>query len=330
MSLRERVQELRAEIETDKLTREQGEGLISTVPSGFRAEGQFSDRTFLYIKSFSGDDGSRPIAGGIVFWNSPSVELFDGNIPIPTNQLKAGKNYTIEVNIDNGGDLEAASCIVDLFICDPALGFVFASAKQIGIQHVEAQPHKSTKVYFNLLAGPEHIGHRCLFARVYSFSTRDFPAKADAFETVNDRHIGQQNLSIVTEGELMKIDFSIFIHLHVLVSLTRRNELLPTFERFEMVRMLKAVDRAAKEDFQVMEAKDTITEDTTPAKKDQPLIRIPKGLGKPGGTEKMAPKTDLKVSRINIDKSLIEKTKLVPAKATNQWKFDRAAVPTAV
>jgi hypothetical protein len=57
---------------------------------------------------------------------------------------------------------------------------------------------------------PEEAGHKCFFARTFSFSPLDKPHDVFALDPVNDRHTGQKNLHIVAQGAAYK--FSL-IHL---------------------------------------------------------------------------------------------------------------------
>ena len=50
-------------------------------------------------------------------------------------------------------------------------------------------------------------GHRCLFARVFSFSPLDLPLDDYALSPVPDRHIAQLNLNIVANGDKLLLDW---------------------------------------------------------------------------------------------------------------------------
>lgn len=224
--------------------------------------GPFRDSTFLFIKAVVGDAGERPLPAGTVFWNSPHIELYEGANPIPTNQLKAGQNYRVEVTITNSGDLEAPSCSVDLFICNPTLGFNVAAGRLIGLQSAEVGPHDAAKVVFDFKATATDIGHRCLFARVSSVSTKDYPADASAFNTVDDRHIGQQNLSIVKQGEMLLIDVAPLLQADFEISLVRSNTLFKEFKRYSVLKNQKSINKGLSADFKLLEIKEPqISED---------------------------------------------------------------------
>lgn len=165
----------------------------------------YRDKTFLYIKGYDSDTGNRPMLTGTVFWMSPDIEIFDGTTPIANNQLVAGKNYQIAVTVRNGGDLPCYSCHVELFICNPSLGFDPIHGTLLGVQTTQVQAQGDTTLSFPIVATSAMIGHRCLFARVFSFVNNDLPSSATTFPVVADRHIGQQNLNIIQQNNFVKV-----------------------------------------------------------------------------------------------------------------------------
>lgn len=163
--------------------------------------GDFKDKTFLYIRATDTDLGARPLPSETVFWNSPDIELYDSlGIQIATNQLELNKNFVIKVLVHNDGDMNCNSCIVELFICNPSIGFDRSHATQIGIQSISISGHSNAMANFNFTPGNTNLGHQCLFARAYSYVSADIPSSADQFNTVLDRHIGQQNISVINQG----------------------------------------------------------------------------------------------------------------------------------
>jgi len=200
----------------------------------------YTDTTFLLIRAFEGDTGARPLAAGSVFWNSPDVELYEGSELIATNQLKQGRAYTVQVNVTNLGDLAAPTCLVDLYICNPSLLLTMANARLLGVQSTHIAPHSTEIVRFGFTASAKDIGHRCLFARAYSTVTRDLPLDADQFDTVADRHIGQQNLSVVKQGELLQVEWSPLLaaNLHLTIEPTAAPA-LPILARLPLGRAVR-------------------------------------------------------------------------------------------
>jgi hypothetical protein len=254
------VRRLRAEAAANRRARRDNP-FISSLDDGGKGREGFHDSTFLYIKAVEADTGQRPIPPGTLFWNSPHVELFDGEVLIPTNQLQAGQDYTIEVTITNGGDLEAPTCSVDLFICNPSLGFNVAAGKLIGVKHAAVGPHGVAGVRFGYTATASDVGHRCLFARVYSVSTRDYPADASALNAVEDRHIGQQNLSVVQQGSALPVDLAPMTREGFTIALVRQNAVRKTLTQFAAVDRLRTVNKGQTAEFRMLEVTDPAVND---------------------------------------------------------------------
>ncbi len=158
--------------------------------------------TFLYIRAYDGDKGIRPIPSGINFWLSPDIELYkEGVLVDTTNPLVSNTNYTVKVTITNDGDLDCYSCTVDLYLCDVSIGFSVNASQNLGVLNARVLAHSTTTVEFPFTTTSTMSGHKCMFARVYSLITNDYPADFVNFITNEDRHIGQQNLNIVKQGE---------------------------------------------------------------------------------------------------------------------------------
>jgi len=163
--------------------------------------GDFKDKTFLYIRATDTDTGNRPLPAGTRYWDSPDIELYDSNNNlIPTNKLNKNESYTINVLVHNDGDMTCNTCTVDLFICDPTIGFNRVNATQIGIQSIIVLGHNTEVASFNFIPTVENLGHQCLFSRAYSYVNGDLPDSGDIFSTSTDRHIGQQNLNVINQG----------------------------------------------------------------------------------------------------------------------------------
>ncbi len=213
MKTKELINKLKSEAERDK------ERFLKSPKNKEMFEGSedkpddFKDKTFLYIRATTTDTGERPIPSGTVFWNSPDVELYDSTgVLIPTNQLDQNKDYTIQVKIHNDGDMSCNTCTVDLFICNPTIGFDRVHATQIGIQSISVMGHNTAIANFSFKPSASDIGHQCLFARAYSYVNGDLPNSGDAFHTRQDRHIGQQNLSVVAQGTQFEFMVAPAIH----------------------------------------------------------------------------------------------------------------------
>lgn len=168
----------------------------------------YEGATFLYIRAYEGDKGIRPIPSGIIFCLSPDIELYkDGVLVDTTNPLVANTAYTVQVTITNDGDLDCHSCTVDLYLCNLSVGFTVNGGQNLGVLNTQVMAHSKTTVEFPFTTTTDMSGHRCMFARVYSLITNDYPADFVNFNTYGDRHIAQQNLNIVKQGE--SFDFNL-------------------------------------------------------------------------------------------------------------------------
>lgn len=168
--------------------------------------GGYNGSTFLYIRAFEGDNGARPIPAGIAFWLSPDIELYQNGLLVDTlNPLVPNTSYSVRVTVTNGGDLDCTNCTVDLYLCEPSIGFRTTGALMIGIDNKRVIAHSTATFEFPFTTTNSMSGHRCMFARAYSLVANDYPADLVNFNTYGDRHIGQQNLNIVKQGE--SLDF---------------------------------------------------------------------------------------------------------------------------
>lgn len=163
--------------------------------------------TYLYIKATDTDDGNRPLSADTVFWLSPDVKLFDElGTRILSTDIKAGSKYTVQVTVSNGGDQDCHTCNTELYLADPLIGFGLGSSVPLGSKTVSVLGHSTTSVAFEYGASNDQIGHKCIFARVYSLTTNDYPMDWVNFLTAQDRHIGQQNLNIIRQNTEAKIN----------------------------------------------------------------------------------------------------------------------------
>jgi hypothetical protein len=170
----------------------------------------FHDSSFLYIRSYDGDIGNRPFSN-IVFWRSPDVTLSPlTNLGAFVTTLNAGETYLVRINLRNRGDIPAPSAKVELFLVTPSLGFSTQFATKITLGNVPSVfvPSLGAATAQFLYTVPADLsGHRCLFARVFSFSPLDLPIDDFALDPRIDRHVAQQNLDIV--GQAMAYSFNL-------------------------------------------------------------------------------------------------------------------------
>ncbi len=175
-------------------------------------EGEYDDEpyegtTYLYIRAFDGDNGSRPIPSGQCYCLSPDIELYLNGVVVDTGiPLLPDTNYTVQVTVTNDGDLICNLCTVDLYLCQLSLGFNSKGGQLIGIANTRIDAHSKTTVEFPFTTTKDMEGHRCMFARAYSMVSHDYPSDLINFDTYRDRHIGQQNLNIVRQGDSFKFE----------------------------------------------------------------------------------------------------------------------------
>ncbi len=176
----------------------------------------FEARTYLYIRAFDGDTGTRPVPAGQAYWLSPDIEVYDiaAGKYVLESTLVPGTAYRVDVTVHNDGDLPANACNVDLFMADFTVGF--SSPPRLGAPQLLAVPaHGQATASFAYT--PSSAGHRCLFARAWSLVSMDYPGcdnpdrklvtqVADYSATM--RHIAQQNLDVVQQGQSIDVSLA--------------------------------------------------------------------------------------------------------------------------
>ena len=168
---------------------------------------EFHDSSFLYIRSHDADVGARPFSG-IVHWHSPDLTLSPATVPgAYTTTLTAGETYIVRCALRNRGDIGVPSAKVELFLTDPTLGFDTRFATNLTMGRVPSAwvaSNTNAAVEFLYTVPPTESGHKCLFARTFSFSPLDLPIDDFQLDPRVDRHVAQQNLNIVGGGQAYK------------------------------------------------------------------------------------------------------------------------------
>lgn len=160
--------------------------------------GDYGDSSYLLIRSTAQDDGTRPLPNGTVFWLSPDIRIRPMSGPGSyTTTLEAGRAYNVEVLLRNRGDLPVPSAKVELYLTDPSLGFDTRFAKRIGIGSTWVPGVSSGVVNIPFIVPGSEAGHKCMFARVFSFSPLDVPLDDTSLSPPVDRHVAQLNLNII-------------------------------------------------------------------------------------------------------------------------------------
>lgn len=164
----------------------------------------FVDSSFLFIRSYDGDNGNRPLPSGLNFWNSPDISFtpMNGTGPLTSNELQAGQSYLVRCRLYNRRDVTVPFPKVEFFLTNPTLGFDTRFATYLGVTQMNGLLLANTngEAQFLFTVPPEESGHKCFFARTYSFSPLDKPNSVHALDPVTDRHIGQKNLNILPQG----------------------------------------------------------------------------------------------------------------------------------
>jgi len=167
---------------------------------------EFKDSSYLYIRSYDGDDGTRPGLSNVPYWISPDINVSPlSSMNSYTTELNVGTVYNIDCLVHNRGDLNVPAANVEFYLVTPSLGFDTRFAKKLGVVNTWVGCYQSSKVNMQYLVPPDDAGHRCLFARVFSFSPKDYPVHDTLLNPYDDRHIGQKNLNIAVQGTTMQI-----------------------------------------------------------------------------------------------------------------------------
>jgi hypothetical protein len=165
---------------------------------------EFHDSSFLYIRSYDADEGVRPFSN-IEHWHSPDITLSPiTSVAAYTTSLVAGETYLIRCSLRNRGDLGVPSAKVELFLTEPTLGFDtrFATNLTRGkVPSVWVGSGASAATEFVYTVPQAEAGHKCLFARVFSFSPLELPFDDYQLDPRLDRHVAQQNLNIVAQSQ---------------------------------------------------------------------------------------------------------------------------------
>ena len=153
-------------------------------------EGEPNYKPELVCRTFVGDDGARPLAPGIIFYESPDIWVVapDGSdIPI------AGVVNQVMVHVWNLGLAPASGVNVELYWCNPSVGVNLANATQIGTTQqttLNAGEHKILSFDWT----PEIVnnGHECLVVQVYDPIADNLAAP---FNPIQDSHVAQHNIN---------------------------------------------------------------------------------------------------------------------------------------
>jgi hypothetical protein len=179
----------------------------------------FQLSTYIYIRSYDGDVGDRPIPGDICYWLSPDISFYRiQNQPLSLSEMRIGNDYVVEVKVINRSLMMSRAVIVELYLANPFIGqYPFhpiwnspQGAKYIGTNIFPMGGHSQNSTTFYYAPTPDTIGHRCLFARAFSLPTCDYSSDWQSFNPVTDRHVAQRNLDIVKQLVIWPFDIFAF------------------------------------------------------------------------------------------------------------------------
>lgn len=171
-----------------------------------RPPGDFKDSSFLYLRSYDGDNGIRPGAN-VAYWRSPDLNVSPvSSLNSYTTGLNVGTLYNIKCLVHNSGDIIVPSAKVEFYLINPSLGMDTRFAKKLGITATWVNCYSSAEVNIQYLISPSDAGHKCLFARTFSFSPLDIPIHDTILNPIEDRHIAQKNLNIVQQSTQMQMN----------------------------------------------------------------------------------------------------------------------------
>ncbi len=196
---------------------EQLEGLIK---SGKIGSSDGNDRPgqkmlpFLLVRSFTGDNGTRPMAPNTVFWESPDIWTAVGDPSttpaIPPDHggvLPVGKPNTVYAHVWNLGRAPLTGVVVMFYWVNPALAIDGSHANLIGMTRIDLGPRNSPLCH-QLVKCPkpwvptmENGGHECLIVKVWGFGDA---VAATQWSPWLDRHVGQRNVAVVQSMVQMK------------------------------------------------------------------------------------------------------------------------------
>ncbi|MFI5022048.1 MAG: hypothetical protein ACHQRJ_10415 [Alphaproteobacteria bacterium] len=158
---------------------------------------------WLVIRAQVGDDGSRPLPGGEVFWESPDVWVTS---TLGVNQPVPGQANTVFARVSNLGLQDAVGVFVEFYWVDPSLAINLANANLIGIGSVDVTAGSAAVATCPTPWVPviENGGHECLIAEAFLPASDPLTAPLDP---VDDRHVGQKNeqLVLAQPGQHMKV-----------------------------------------------------------------------------------------------------------------------------
>lgn len=141
----------------------------------------------------------------MVFWESPDI-VIEGPSGDP-DVATPGVNNKVKVHIWNLGLADCWSAHVDLYWCDPSVGITPSVANAIGSKVIPIASGQHSIVTFDWTPVLLNGGHECLVVQVYDPVADPLVAP---FNPVQDRHVGQRNVSVVQLAANQTLNFNVF------------------------------------------------------------------------------------------------------------------------
>jgi hypothetical protein len=174
-----------------------------------KPDGEFDNKTFLYIRTNPADSATGPRTPGLPFWLSPDITIIRPG-GVRGSEGEVGENDQVEVVIHNAGGIDAVDACVDAFLADPSTAFTPATAQPVGSGFLTIPNHNLTAITFPWTPTVSDAGHRCMLARVTLPVPFDGYVNPAIFDAAGDRHVAQRNLSVLSlEGDSLSFGFHI-------------------------------------------------------------------------------------------------------------------------
>ena len=155
-------------------------------------------------RTFPGDVGLRPLPS-MVFWESPDI-VIEGPTGDP-DVATPGVVNKVKVHVWNLGLADCWGAHVDLDRCNPSVGINPSVANQIGSKVISLAAGQHSVVSFDWTPVFVNDGHECLVAQVYDPVSDPIVAP---FNPVQDRHVGQRNVSVLEVAANQMITLNLF------------------------------------------------------------------------------------------------------------------------
>ncbi|MER8186157.1 hypothetical protein [Kitasatospora sp. NPDC094015] len=157
---------------------------------------------WLVVRAAPGDQGSRPLPAGAVYYASPDIAV----APADTwGRVLAGDTVTVSVTAQNLGHAAAPGVRAQFWWADPSVGLTPQQATFIGTS--DRTPIAAGLAETLVCTTPwtpvfVNGGHECLVVEVSSLSD----PLTSTFRSDLDRHVGQRNVTVLPpQGEPQRI-----------------------------------------------------------------------------------------------------------------------------